>query len=518
MSEIENIRQLAQATDAQIMQVQGKIEEIRRSLETKRTALTEKFKTILSMDQASQIDLEALPQFLEEPYVLIPKCAQEWYVLVPRWLKMQVGYLDHQTPSFNVFIVNQYVRWLSEIPRELESKLKFPKGLPLKVSGNRLVTGEALQEKAWQKYSGFLSMRDGVEQIKIRPGFEFKLIAKLIDDGIMPFEPKPIASEDLREWSDEGKAKYLEICARKNILGIQDRAWNEFLRYGAIGCYWGFGSGKSMFGHRAIGCVKGRKLVVVPSVILREQWLERIATFNPSAKDEVTVITYHGYEKVCKQEWAVVIFDEHQHLPATSFMKLSTIKTKYRLGFSGSPFREDGRESYIFALTGFPVGMSWTELLQLHVMNVPQFRVYVLSNKNAKDRKLEELMRLPLKTIVFCDSIEYGEEISKKLSIPFINGGSSDRLEVIRSSQACIVSRVGDEGLSDLKLQRVIEVAFLFGSRMQESQRFGRLMHSKETKTQHIILMTRQEFENYQKRLMAITERGFKLELIEEAS
>jgi tRNA A37 N6-isopentenylltransferase MiaA len=77
---------------------------------------------------------------------------------------------------------------------------------------------------------------------------------------------------------------------------------------------------------------------------------------------------------------------------------------------------------------------------------------------------------------------------------------------------------VGDEGLSDLKLQRVIEVAFLFGSRMQESQRFGRLMHSKETKTQHIILMTRQEFESYQKRLMAITERGFKLELIEEAS
>jgi DNA excision repair protein ERCC-3 len=359
-------------------------------------------------------------------------------------------------------------------------------------------------------------MRDGTDKIRIKQGYEFKLIARLIEDGILPFEPKPITTDDLREWNDEGYTKYLEVCNRKNIKGIQDRAWNEFLKYGAIGCYWSFGSGKSLFGHRAIGCVKGPKLVVVPSIILGEQWLERLNLFNPSAKNEVTVVTYHGFEKVCKQKWALVIFDEHQHLPANSFMKFSTISTKYRLGFSGSPFREDGRESYIFALTGFPVGMSWEELLQLNVMDVPQFRVYVLRDKKSKDAKIDELMRLPLKTIIFCDSVDYGEELSKRLNIPFVYGGTSDRLEIIRNNQACIVSRVGDEGLSDLQLQRVLEVAFLFGSRMQESQRFGRLMHSKETKTQHIILMTRQEFELYQKRLMAITERGFKIELIQE--
>jgi len=48
---------------------------------------------------------------------------------------------------------------------------------------------------------------------------------------------------------------------------------------------------------------------------------------------------------------------------------------------------------------------------------------------------------------------------------------------------------------------------------MQESQRFGRLMHS-EKKAQHIILMTRKEFDSYQKRLRAIIERGFKIEYV----
>jgi hypothetical protein len=42
-------------------------------------------------------------------------------------------------------------------------------------------------------------------------------------------------------------------------------------------------------------------------------------------------------------------------------------------------------------------------------------------------------------------------------------------------------------------------------------------MHS-EKKTQHIVLMSRQEYDAYGKRLMAITERGFKVELIEETA
>ena len=495
----------------------SKIEQTITALEQKRHDLESRFKEALAKDQSSQVDLEYLQPFLEEPYVMIPKHGQEWWVLVPKWLKLQVGYLDHSTQSYNVFIVNKYVKWLSEVPPELEDKLKFPDALPLKVFDGMLLTGEQLQERAWQKYSQFLSRREGKDRIRIKAGYEFKLIAQMIEDGTLPFMPKPVAPEDLRPWSDSGSVKYAELCKSKNIAELQDRAWNEFLQHGAIGLYWSFGTGKSLFGHRIIGSLKGPHLVVVPSIILKEQWLERLSVFNPQAKAEVTVETYHAYDKVAKKQWNTVIWDESQHLPATTFIKLSTIQAKYRLGFSGSPFREDGRENYIFALTGFPIGMSWAELLKLRILNVPQFRVYVLPDRKSKDRKLDELMRLPLKTIIFCDSLDYGEEISKRFEIPFVYGVTQERLDIIRSSQACVVSRVGDEGLSDLKLERIIEVSYLFGSRMQESQRFGRLMHS-ERKTQHIILMTRAEYDAYQKRLLAITQRGFKLELIEEAA
>ena len=500
-----------------VAEADSKIEEAIATLQKRRDNLATRFKEALSQDQSSQVDLEYLQSFLEEPYVMIPKYGNEWWVIVPKWLKLQVGYLDHSTQSYNIFIVNKYVKWLSEIPSELEDKLKFPESLPLKVYDNMLLTGEQLQERAWQKYNNFLSRREGKDRIRIKQGYEFKLIAQLIEDGSLPFMAKPIAPEDLRSWSDQGNLKYGEICKTKNIQDIQDRAWQEFTQRGAMGIFWAFGTGKSLFGHRIIASVKGPHLVIVPTLTLKEQWLERLPIFNPSSKNEVTIETYHAYDKVVRKAWSVVLFDECQHLPAPTFIKLSTIQAKYRIGFSGSPFREDGKENYIFALTGFPIGMSWSDLLKLRIISVPQFRAYVLPDRRAKDRKLDELMRLPLKTIVFCDSLDYGEEISKRLEIPFVYGETRERLDIIRSSQACVVSRVGDEGLSDLKLERIIEVAFLFGSRMQESQRFGRLMHS-ERKTQHIILMTRSEYQAYQKRLLAITQRGFKLELIEEVA
>lgn len=76
------------------------------------------------------------------------------------------------------------------------------------------------------------------------------------------------------------------------------------------------------------------------------------------------------------------------------------------------------------------------------------------------------------------------------------------------------MSRVRDEGISLPELERVIEVSFLYGSRMQESQRFGRLMHAERSEPEHIILTTEEEFEKCQKRFYAITERGFRLEII----
>lgn len=506
MSEIEDLKNVMAEAQDQFDKVEAKIKVLRESLESQ-------FKRLLDKHQVSQVDSEFLKDFFEEPYVMLPKKGSQWWVIVPKWLKMQVGYLEHSTKSFNIFVVNKYVQWLSEIPTALQEKLRFPKPLPFKVYDGMLLTGKEHQDSAWQKYRKFLQNRQGSDRIRIRKGYEFKLIAQLIEEGTLPFMAKPVSDEDVREWKGEGFQKYLKICQRKEILKIQNKAWQNFLQYGSMGIFWAFGTGKSLFGHKLIGCLNGPKLVVIPTLTLKEQWLNRIEKFNPDSLEEVRVETYRAYEKVRKHQWTLTIFDECQHLPANTFIRLSTIQTKYRAGFSGSPFREDGRENYIFALTGFPMGMAWEDLLRLQIVKAPQFRVYIVENKRMKDQKLEELLRIPIKTIVFSDSLDYGEEISRKFEIPFVYGATKDRLEIVRNSQTCVVSRVGDEGLSIPDLERVIEVAFLFGSRMQESQRFGRLMHS-EKKAQHIILMTRKEFDSYQKRLRAIIERGFKIEYV----
>jgi len=41
------------------------------------------------------------------------------------------------------------------------------------------------------------------------------------------------------------------------------------------------------------------------------------------------------------------------------FVRLATLKAKHRMGFGVSPYREDGRENYIIALIGFPIGMAF---------------------------------------------------------------------------------------------------------------------------------------------------------------
>jgi len=506
MSEIEDLKKNMDSINAQFDDVQAKIDSMRNNLEVK-------FKDMLDQHQNVQIEPEFMKDFFDEPYVMLPKKGHQWYVIVPKWLKMQVGYLEHSTKSFNIFVVNKYVQWLGEIPTALKEKLRFPQSLPFKVYDGMLLTGKEHQELGFERYRHFLSRREGTDRIRIKKGYEFKLIAQLIEEGTLPFLAKPVSDDDLRSWNTQGFQKYMSICEKKNIADLQEKAWNKFLEYGSIGIYWAFGTGKSLFGHKLVGSLIGDKLVVVPTLTLKEQWLSRLEKFNNESLSEVRVETYHAYNKVRKQQWVLTIFDECQHLPANTFIRLSTIQTKYRIGLSGSPFREDGRENYIFALTGIPVGMAWEDLLRLQIVKAPQFRVYIMENKREKDQKLEELLRIPIKTLIFSDSLDYGEEISKKFEIPFVYGATKDRIETVRNSQMCVVSRVGDEGLSIPDLERVIEVAFLFGSRMQESQRFGRLMHS-EKKAQHIILMTKKEFDAYQKRLRAIIERGFKIEYV----
>ena len=478
-----------------------RIEEMKTELEVAQKANVEKLAEI-SDKMRIKIDQDNFMPFLNKPYVLIPTGKhEEWYVPVPKFIRMNLGWLDFSTDTYNIFKINKYMNWLGELPAELEGKFKGKMKLPLQVFDGMLLTGKEHQEDAWNKFGKFLSRREGADKIKIKKGYEFQLLAELIDNGILPFMKQPVQTEDL-----------LERPVKFTLRDYQKEAWDKFLETGATGVFWAFSAGKTFFGLKALSSIKGNKLIVVPTVTLVEQWTERIKEYTDLREGETSIVTYHSFDKVRDKEWALVIFDEVHHLPANQFSRFATLNTRYRIGLSGSPFREDQRENYIFALTGFPIGISWDSLIEEGIIEAPDVILYILSDYKAKESKLAELLQQEKKTIVFCDKINLGKSLSKKFEIPFVYGQTKDRLEIINKSDVTVVSRVGDEGLSLPDIERVIEIDFLFGSRRQEGQRMGRLFHG-EKRGEHIVLMTEKEYEEYGKRLFAITERGFKIEV-----
>ena len=495
VGQLRNIKKTFQEEELQI-------EQLRQNLEDLKDRHAQEIKSLADKMHLTTFDEEQFKTFLDEPYVLVPTGKQEeWYVAAPKFSRMNLGWLDYTTKTYNVFRITKFIDWIGEIPEAIREKFKFKPKLHLKVFDGMLLTGEENQDQAWIRYKPFLQQRVGSQKIRIKRGYEFKLIAQLIDDGILPFMKQPVEKEDLRDPS-----------VSFELRDYQQDARDLFLKTGAVGVFWSYSAGKTFLGMHECAEIKGPKLIVVPTVTLVEQWRNRLKEYT-RCSNEVEIVTYHSYHKIQKKEYALAIFDECHHLPANLFSKFSTIKAKYRIGLSGSPYREDGRTDYIFALTGFPIGLSWDNLIELGIIEKPDIRLYIFRVWQEKEAKLAELLALDKRTLVFCDRIDIGKRLSKRFEVPFVYGETKDRLEVIKSADTVIISRVGDEGLSLPDIERIIEFDFLYGSRRQESQRMGRLFHS-EAKGEHIILMTESEYQRYSKRLYSIYEKGFKIEIV----
>jgi DNA excision repair protein ERCC-3 len=345
------------------------------------------------------------------------------------------------------------------------------------------------------------SISRGTARIKL--GREFDVIAKIIENGNLPFIPKPVDEKDIipnpTKINFEGKYHF------------QKEAWDTFLKSGAVGIYWMTGAGKDIFSCYALGRIKVKKdgkelpnLYVSPNLTILEQMKkEYFPNFAPELLKEIEkgnliLSTYQGYDKIKDKEFGLTIYGECHVLPADTFSRLATIKTKYRLGQSASPYREDGRHSYIFALTGFPIGLNWQDLMKILGKKYHDINVYIFDSIEQKIRFSTNLITRDTKTLLFVDKIEIGERLSNLLGVPFIHGATKNRIEIAKESPIFVASRVMELGVSLKELEHIIEVDFLFGSKREEIQRTGRLFHSKEAK-RHDILMTKEEFESYGK-------------------
>lgn len=512
-SEIQRITDLQQELTQLTERVSQKVEAQNKRLEEQ----------LANHFDLANIDTEQLDAFAEKPFNVLPKGGEnetQYYVTVPKFVPFHVGHLLEQDDAWNTFVVNKYVSWIEDIPDVLRDRINLEKRYEQATvdQNNRLLelADEEERNKAWKELdgrNGGLHKRVDDDKIQIQKGKEFDVIAQLVEGGNLPFKSIGPNSADLR-------------AAPENITlrPYQQRAWTQFMDHGQVGVYWPPGLGKTFLALYAGERIPGQKLVVVPSSTLERQWNERITEFT-EYPDEWSVKTYqyltqhNNIDEFSGDASPVLtVFDECHTLPANTFSKLATIDTDYRIGLSATPYREDERTDYIFALTGVPVGIEWEELKEYGSFEYPEVTAYLYRTQKQKREDLKELVTTPGDTLVFCDSIDEGQNLRDELNVPFVHGETQkqNRMELLRENRVVIGSRVADEGVSLDTLDRVIEYDFHGGSRRQELQRAGRVMHS-DGIGEHIIQMTDDEYENHGSRLYSLEEKGITIEFVRRA-
>ena len=284
------------------------------------------------------------------------------------------------------------------------------------------------------------------------------------------------------------------------------------------------GSGKTVTSIGLMAKVDSPTLVLVPQRSLVGQWRREILDKTTITEDQigeyhgdekemndVTIATYHmAGEKtsIFRNDWGLIVFDEVHHIPSKLFRKTASLQSTRRIGLSASPVREDSKEREIFALIGQEIGADWARFFNQEYVLKPDveiqlvewesdfhrnqyneasgFKKAIIASKNpAKKQNIEDLLEEHDgdKTVLFCDWIEQGEELSEEFDIPFISGETDfdereEYFDKFRDGEltTVIVSRIGDEGLDLPDAEVGIIASGQGGSRRQATQRAGRVM------------------------------------------
>lgn len=504
------LKQLMETKDKIVSKLDLEIKDIKK----KRAELED-----LAMFSQFKFDPKEWNKWIVHPHDIRETKNGEFELTVPRMFNFNVGHLIRTSETHNTFAVNKFSKYLGTLPSEFEKLFTFKDPLPLRVFNGVLLTGEEHQSEAWERYREHLQSRDGKDKIKIKKGSHFELLLSLIQDDIMPFMPKPVDEAHLipSQWTLDVIEKDDD---RENVsmrLGMDffKDAVATFMRTGAVGVFWGMGVGKTLFGLMLLSMIRVGDL---PNLIvagkyktLLEQWQKSLDLIVPAAP--VVTVNYQNLKSIQGQRFGVKIIDEGHNLPADTFAEAGFDNSEYRAVMSATPKREDNRTELIFALSGEPIGLNWRVLIDLGLIKVPDIILYLCDNYGQKKKKLAELLKYPIKTLVYCRGIAVGKDISKTFNVPHVYGAtpSKERIPIIKSSLCTVISSVGGEGLSIRDLERTISFDFHFGSAQEEAQFFGRLLHG-EGEGQHIIFMTHEEHERYSKRLYLIKSQGFKIQ------
>ena len=497
-----------------IAAVNGAISTINESIAllTKyRDSATAEIAKYLRIDSGIELDIDAIQATLTRPYTLLPINEHEAWLIHWRGIKMPIfGWVVAQEPAFIKAKVTRSMDLLTPLPTWMKHELGWkPPAHKAVIDGTRtsLQLTEGDNDTFKKRYGHHLGAKQKDGSYKIKGGDAWiKLVAALVRDGILPYAPTPVHHD---HWNADAQLPELlqEIITKKQTEANDsyiERAAFEFLTKGAVLVNYPPGSGKTLTTCLILNHFKGRVLLLADTTMLIEQWKDRLEKFVTNADVKVTVSTYQGAQKYLTQEWDLIIPDEAQRLPANTFSRLAFVKTKYRLGLTGTAWREDDRQHLIVALSGFPVAIRWAELIRAGVLKRPHIVVATVPTEAAKTAYVKSLVaKRKGRALIFCDWLEQGQALADALDVPFVSGNTPRKLEKVEESEVCVVSRVGDRGLSLVDLRLVIEVAGAGSAREQFAQRVGRLLHG-DFQGEFITVFTPEEAARYRGRIFGV--------------
>ena len=146
---------------------------------------------------------EELPAFVRRPYTVQPlREGEGWRLFVPRFIPLEVGWLEYQDESFNVFRVSRWVDWLKGIPDILKRDLGLEKPrfeLEFDWEKGILNVQRGEPKTIEKKYGRFIYRRLNHNIFRIKSPQRFSFLVTLLKDGILPHPPKPADPDDLTE-------------------------------------------------------------------------------------------------------------------------------------------------------------------------------------------------------------------------------------------------------------------------------------------------------------------------------
>lgn len=492
-------------SDVDLERIQKELDAKKKQLDQIQTKMGELMRTNFITSLWKNVKQDEIKSFVKKPYFIKSEKEDEWLLMVPKMIPLEVGWFEYPTESYNVFRINRFVDYMTPLPDILKEELgmekpEFELSFNLEKSLLEIQKGEMKNVK--KKYGSFINRQVNQSTLSIRSNQKFSFLLELLKDGYLPYENQHANKDDFIK--EESPIK---------LRDYQEDAWKKFMQYSHVAIFYPFGAGKTEFGLYAASKIKGRKLIVTGGTTLVEMWKKRIQEKIPEQYENCDIITFKSLDKYANKHYDLVIADEVHHAPADTYSQVFFIPRKYTIGLTGTPMREDGRTELIFSF-GYPIGLDWNYFFKRGIVKKPTATVILVSKLEDKYKELQRLMEKKSVSLIYCDKLEHGKEISKKFKLDFIFSKTKKRLEAINDSLekngAVVVSRVGDEGMDLPEIQRVIEFSFLFGSRRQEAQRIGRLFHA-FAEGEHFVLMTYEEYQKYQKRLYSLYEHGIEI-------